>query len=754
MISTKSAFKILVILLLIITVFQKLEAQKISPEDAKKAANVWFQNIILSDINNLQKVSSENYNKDIIEIRGFPDNETLAFVVEFEPKGFIIISPDLNINPIIGYSGESNFDPNPSYQNTLLHLIRRDLSNRLKALMNGYISEQIKNKAQSDWNRLLKIYNEEIDNLRISDESLWDVKVGPFVLTTWNQGEVNGENVFNLYTPNNWWSGCISTAVAQVLKYYNWPPVGSGSHSYNEDDAGTLSADFGTTTYVWNDMLNSYSVIPTPTQREAVGLLIYHVGVAVEMDYGKEGSSASLSNAANAFSSYFRTSSEYLLSSNSTFYDRLYSNITYSKPVLFNIGGTNLAHAVVVDGVQHNTDDTKYYHLNFGWGGISDAWYDINSNMVTTEGTYDTLYAAIIDIIPNPLFSSAVDTSTTGDYTVSWNVSDKLNAAYFELTEGIQAASISTFIDGAESGTDNWTIDGNWESNTTLNLSGGKSFRGYLSTEAIYETHKITSNKSFYINETTTISYYWKTGDFDVDGVNYAQVRFQVSTDEIDWTTLKTYTQGSSLWALENIDLPEYTGQMIFARFTISHISGSSYYDGSEYDYVGFFVDDFKVDNCNEVIWTTVDDNISANSQSISGKSDGKYYYKVHAYRDSEWWEWSNIYYTIVDKFTNISDIDRIIPKEFRIYQNYPNPFNPETTIKYELPKKLFVTLKIYNILGQEIKNLVSRTQNAGKYSVIWDGTDKNGNFVSSGIYFYSIKAGKYISTKKMLFLK
>ena len=165
-------------------------------------------------------------------------------------------------------------------------------------------------------------------------------------------------------------------------------------------------------------------------------------------------------------------------------------------------------------------------------------------------------------------------------------------------------------------------------------------------------------------------------------------------------------------------------------------------------------VDDFKVDNCNEVIWTTVDDNISANSQSISGKSDGKYYYKVRAYRDLEWWEWSNIYYTIVDKFTNISDIDRIIPKDFRIYQNYPNQFNPETTIKYELPKKLFVTLKIYNILGQEIKNLVSRTQNTGKYSIIWDGTDKNGNFVSSGIYFYSIKAGKYISTKKMLFLK
>ena len=86
---------------------------------------------------------------------------------------------------------------------------------------------------------------------------------------------------------------------------------------------------------------------------------------------------------------------------------------------------------------------------------------------------------------------------------------------------------------------------------------------------------------------------------------------------------------------------------------------------------------------------------------------------------------------------------------------NYPNPFNPTTTISFEVRQtSLFVTLKIYNLKGQEVKQLISTEVQAGKHSVIWNGTDSNDQPVSSGIYFYKLISGEHKQTKKMLLLK
>ena len=94
------------------------------------------------------------------------------------------------------------------------------------------------------------------------------------------------------------------------------------------------------------------------------------------------------------------------------------------------------------------------------------------------------------------------------------------------------------------------------------------------------------------------------------------------------------------------------------------------------------------------------------------------------------------------------------LPDTFRVNQNIPNPFNPETTIFYELPREADVSLKIYNVLGQEIRSLVSNRMSAGQHAVVWNGQDKLGHIVSSGIYFYRFIAGPADETKKMLILK
>ena len=94
------------------------------------------------------------------------------------------------------------------------------------------------------------------------------------------------------------------------------------------------------------------------------------------------------------------------------------------------------------------------------------------------------------------------------------------------------------------------------------------------------------------------------------------------------------------------------------------------------------------------------------------------------------------------------------LPTEFRLSQNYPNPFNPATTLEYDLPGDCYVTIKIYNILGQTVATLVNEQKEAGRYKINWDGQDKYGEKVSSGIYFYRIKAGDFEETRKLLLIK
>jgi len=102
----------------------------------------------------------------------------------------------------------------------------------------------------------------------------------------------------------------------------------------------------------------------------------------------------------------------------------------------------------------------------------------------------------------------------------------------------------------------------------------------------------------------------------------------------------------------------------------------------------------------------------------------------------------------LAEMITNVKSSTEL-PKEFTIYQNYPNPFNPSTTIKYSIPKPSNVTLKVYDVLGSEIEALVQKIQTQGSYEVEFDGSE-----LTSGIYFYRLRAGDYVETKKMIVLK
>jgi photosystem II stability/assembly factor-like uncharacterized protein len=127
-------------------------------------------------------------------------------------------------------------------------------------------------------------------------------------------------------------------------------------------------------------------------------------------------------------------------------------------------------------------------------------------------------------------------------------------------------------------------------------------------------------------------------------------------------------------------------------------------------------------------------------------KGNTQYHWRIYAQNEFGRGLWTNVYRFKTGTVTSVNDIP---PPEFHLSQNYPNPFNPETIITFSLPEAGDVVLKVYDITGKEVKTMINNYMHAGRYRI-----DFNGKGLSSGIYFYSISAGKYNSIKKMQMIK
>ena len=270
-------------------------------------------------------------------------------------RGYVIVSGDDEMTELVGYACEGHFDTDR-------------IPPQLQAWLDGYAAYV--NAVQSgDVKPVKSAVNRQA--------SVW---VKPMVTTKWNQ-DAPFNNLAPEYTDNGSTyrcaTGCAATAMAQIMKFHNWPERGVGSHSYVHETYGRISADFSQHTYDWADMTDTYTAGEySDTQAAAVALLMKDCGVALDMNYGQT-SGASVYSYKSAFEDYFRYDTQTISRSScasAIFENYIITELYAGRPLIFTGQGLGGGHAFVVDGL----DSNHFLHVNWGWGGYCDGFFDMN----------------------------------------------------------------------------------------------------------------------------------------------------------------------------------------------------------------------------------------------------------------------------------------------------------------------------------------------------------------------------------------
>ena len=261
----------------------------------------------------------------------------------------------------------------------------------------------------------------------------FDRNVEPMVTTRWNQ-DAPYNNMCPTLNGLRTYTGCVATAMAQVMNYHEWPVRGTGSHSYYDYEGceQTLSANFGETTYRWDLMLDTYDANSSQESQDAVATLMKHCGVSVDMTYMQQASGALSGNAAQALVQYFGYPADVqILSRDYRSYDEwitlIKNEIDAGRPVLFGAQSTAGGHEFVIDG--YNTDG--YFHVNWGWGAYLDGYFliatldpgDSQGIGGGSDSGFKFMQDIIVNVRPNPSGNEREFYEICADGSLSINVS-------------------------------------------------------------------------------------------------------------------------------------------------------------------------------------------------------------------------------------------------------------------------------------------------------------------------------------------
>ena len=308
-------------------------------------------------------------------LRGENGSGPSFYVVNFDAEGFVIVAGDDRVQPILAFSNEGAF-------------VAENMPAHIRFFLDGYSEEiqyivdnqQYANKTtQQQWETLLS----EV----IPAQKDGDVIVGPLLGDNkWNQtkyyndlcpADASGNSAYGGHAA----AGCGAIVMGQIMRYWQFPTIGKGSHSYNSNNYGTLSANFGATTYDYANMPDRLTAASHPDSCVlAVATLLYHCGVAVNMNYGPSASSCNSNKIVSALPNYFRypTTVRYIERGSlslATWLNYLKGELDASAPFMYGGSGNYGGHVWTCDGYR----DDDYFHFNWGWGGQQNGYFALTN---------------------------------------------------------------------------------------------------------------------------------------------------------------------------------------------------------------------------------------------------------------------------------------------------------------------------------------------------------------------------------------
>ena len=341
-------------------------------------------------------------NLDLAYTQTTESGANALYVFNFE-GGYMIMAADDVAQPILAFGEEGSFDVN-NIPDGLAYYLRHYARQIEYAVTNNMTATP---EIAEQWEQIRR-YGV------IRSERATRGDVAPLISTNWNQ-----DSPFNAYCPTGQggpggraYAGCVATAMSMVMKRWNWPDHGQGSHSYTPSGYATQTVDFENAYYQWNNMPNNVN----NSNYQAIALLMYHCGVAVDMQYGPQGSGAHSQDVPDAIFNYFR----YTKSANRLdrdLYTRneweeiLISNLQEGFPMYYSGAEGNSGHAFVCCGYRES--DRKFY-FNWGWSGFNNNYFAIDA-LNTYSGNFNDYQGVIIDMIPDYVYDGLIPAVTDLD---------------------------------------------------------------------------------------------------------------------------------------------------------------------------------------------------------------------------------------------------------------------------------------------------------------------------------------------------
>lgn len=327
-------------------------------------------------------------------------NGAPAFYVFSFEKGYVIVSADDVAQPILAFSEEGAFDA-ANMPDAMRSYLEQYADQITFAVNNGM---QATPMIAAQWENVARNGNvSEKNDAKAVDPLLSNLK--------WNQ-----DNPYNRLCPaHNYgpgghvYAGCVATAMSMVMKYWNWPDQGVGEFSYTPEGFPTQTADFGNTTYDWANMPQELFNSSSAVQIDAVARLMWHCGVAVEMQYGYGSSGAFSFDVPPALTNYFKYSSACALSYRDSYTrtqweDMLIASLEEGFPLYYSGSGSAGGHAFVCDGVRND----RYFHFNWGWSGYANNGYYAIDAVNPPGYPLNETNGAIFNFVPDYVYDGLV----------------------------------------------------------------------------------------------------------------------------------------------------------------------------------------------------------------------------------------------------------------------------------------------------------------------------------------------------------